>query len=154
MSSSDVRKFTMHMRSQISAVHYRIRQKRATAGFDLAQQSLVQPVDHCLRLRRCRQRSKHGGDIAEGADAEIACDRFEFGMRVEEPEGVFRQRHVVRNRLLKSRPPGLLKRHPDLQRPEAARILRPEIEVIDRVRIEIVIGRVGRKTYSTAASDP
>ena len=106
---------------------------------------LIQPIDQRLRLRRCRQRSKCGGHISEGADAEIAGDRFEIGMRAEEPECVFRQRHVVRNRLPKSGAPRLLKRHPDLQRPEAARILRPEIEVIDRVRIEVVVGRAVRK---------
>jgi hypothetical protein len=87
-------------------------------------------------------RSKIGRHEAERRDAQALRHELELGRAAHRVSQRACEPHVVGDHRAIARRADLAQRQPHLQRAEAARVLRPVVDVVGRALLEVVVGRM------------
>ena len=121
----------------------RVRQEGFAALLETRQDLAVDLVEAWLNVGRPDTGLERRRDVPERRDAQFLRESFELRVRAHQRVEVTRQADVVRNHADRPGASDLPQPEPDLERAEAARVLRAALDEVDHiVAVEVVVGRV------------
>ena len=109
------------------------------------EQLAVERVEVTFDRRLSQVRSKIARHVAERRDAQVLGRELQFRMAADRLSHRLRQADIVRDHLAIPRGSDLLQGKPHFEGTEAARVLRAVVDVVRRLLLEMIVGRVIRE---------